>query len=310
MALRGGDPIHVGYGLASLLATDVSADDATWTLLRGLDASLVARERHFVERHHACSMKGMFRASCLVGAVLVGGVLAACSGGSEPTKSAPKAASNNNTGNGGSNNNSGSNGSDPGSQPPVDAPDVELQVMPFASYSGYDGTHSFKVPIAVYGAGTDLTLTASDPSAVNITKVKLTNPGNDQGTWFFAETKKAGSVTLTASSKGKTADTTLTVKSYDSSAYDAGKMRYMNGSDDGKDPACTKCHDAANGGIDHSPAAMASDQDPDVQAIITTGIVNEHPITAVVHKWSATSPELAGLVVYLRALEPNGFTPN
>jgi hypothetical protein len=248
----------------------------------------------------------------LVGPVLVAAALAACSGGAQPTTGPQKSASPaGNTNGGGNNNSSGNtNGSDPNAQPPVNAPDVELQVMPFASYSGYDGKHSFKVPVAVYGADSDLVLTASDPSAVAITKVKLTNPGNDQGTWFFAETKKAGTVTLTASSKGKTADTTLTVKSYDAATYDIGKMRYMNGSDDGKDPACTQCHDASNGGIDHSPATMASDQDPDVQAIITTGIVHEHPITKVVHKWTATSAELAGLVIYLRSLEPNGFTAN
>jgi hypothetical protein len=245
-----------------------------------------------------------------VAPLLVAAGLAACSGGAEPTKSATQGASNNGQA-GGSQNGSGNNaGSDPNAQPPVNAPDVELQVMPFASYSGYDGKHTFKVPVAVYGAGSDLTLSASDPSAVTITKVKLTTPGNDQGTWFFAETKKAGTITLTASSKGKTADTTLTVKSYDAAAYDLGKARYMNGSDDGKDPACTKCHDASSGGIDHSPAAMASNQDPAVQAIITTGIVGEHPITSVVHKWSATSTELSGLVVYLRSLEPNGFTTN
>ncbi len=238
--------------------------------------------------------------------------VAACSASAEPkttTKNTPNTGGQNGNG---SPNNSGQNpsNSDPGAQPPVNAPDVELQVMPFASYSGYDGKHSFKVPVAVYGAGSDLVLTSSDPAAVNITKMKLTTPGNDQGTWFFAETQKAGTITLTASSKGKTANTTLHVQSYDAAAYDLGKARYMNGSDDGKDPACTKCHDAQNGGIDHSPATMAGDQDPDVQAIITTGIVSEHPITSVVHKWTATGPELAGLVSYLRSLEPNGFTAN
>jgi hypothetical protein len=256
----------------------------------------------------------MIRAFKLVAPLAVAAVaasLAACSGGAEPASTTKTSQSTGQTGNGSQNNTSGSSGStDPGAQAPVDAPDVELQVMPFASYSGFDGTHSFKVPVAVYGAASDLTLAASDPSAVKLTKVKLTTPGNDQGSWYFAETLKAGTITLTATSKGKTADTTLTVKAYDVSSYNTGKARYMNGSDDGKDPACSSCHNTQNGGIDHSPAAMASDKDPDVTAIITTGIVNEHPITSVVHKWSATDPQLAGLVVYLRSLEPNGFTTN
>jgi hypothetical protein len=82
----------------------------------------------------------------------------------------------------------------------------------------------------------------------------------------------------------------------------------MQGSDDGSQPACTQCHDA-NGGIDHSPATMASSDDIAVQAIITTGVLNEHPITGVVHKWQASDTELTGLVTYLRALEPRGFAP-
>jgi hypothetical protein len=179
--------------------------------------------------------------------------------------------------------------------------------MPFASFSGYDGTHSFKVPVAVYGGGSDLAVTASDPSAVDITKVKLTNPGNDLGRWFFLETKKSGRITITASSSGQTVTTSLTIKSYDASSYDTGSMRYMNGSDDGTQPPCVQCHDA-NGGIDHSPATLASSDDLTVQAIITTGVLNEHPITSVKHKWQATDAELTGLVTYLRALEPRGFT--
>jgi hypothetical protein len=52
---------------------------------------------------------------------------------------------------------------------------------------------------------------------------------------------------------------------------------------------------------------MASSDDTAVETIITTGVVNEHPITSVVHKWQATPDELSGLVTYLRALDPRGF---
>ena len=187
----------------------------------------------------------------VVGPILVAGGVAACSGGAEPTKSTSKSAAN-----------SGNERWLEEQHREHERVGSEHAAAGECSGRGAAG-HAvcellgIRREALVQGAGRGVRRRygsrspASNPSAVKITKVKLTTPGDDQGTWFFAETKKAGTVTLTASSKGKTADATLTVKSYDAASYDTGKTRYMNGSDDGKDPACTQCHDASNGGIDH-----------------------------------------------------------
>lgn len=188
-----------------------------------------------------------------------------------------------------------------------------LTFMPEKSYSGFDGTHAFIVPVAVYDSDDDLKVTASDPSAVEIVPKKLTNPvrpdgTTDNGKYFFVTVKKAGTITLTASSGGKTAESTVTVAEYATDRWAAGEARYKNGS--GTEPACTECH--VNGqAIDHSPAALATATDEKIAVVITTGIstsgfpikINDEPG----HKWTVTDEERDGLVTYLRSLEPRGF---
>ncbi len=188
-----------------------------------------------------------------------------------------------------------------------------LTFMPERSYSGFDGTHDFVVPVAVYDSGDDLKVTASDPSAVEIVPKKLTNPvrpdgTTDNGKYFFVNVKKAGTVTLIASSNGKTAESTITVTEYSTARWAAGEARYKNGS--GGEPACTDCH--VNGeAIDHSPAALATATDEKIAVVITTGIsTSGFPIkidNEPGHKWTVTEEERDGLVTYLRSLEPRGF---
>lgn len=188
-----------------------------------------------------------------------------------------------------------------------------LTFMPEKSYSGIDGTHDFIVPVAVYDSGDDLKVTASDPSAVEITPKQLGNPVHadgttDNGKYFFVKVKKAGTITLTASSNGKTAESTITVAQYTPERWRAGETRYKNGG--GGDPPCTDCH--VNGqAIDHSPAALATATDEKIAVVITTGIstsgfpikINDEPG----HRWNVTDEERDGLVTYLRSLEPRGF---
>ena len=57
----------------------------------------------------------------------------------------------------------------------------ELLFRPDKLYSGTDGTHTFKVPIAVYDAADDLTVTASDGTGVTVTKTTLKNPVSQDG---------------------------------------------------------------------------------------------------------------------------------
>jgi hypothetical protein len=179
-------------------------------------------------------------------------------------------------------------------------------ILPDATYSGFDDMHQYRVPIAVYGT-TKPTLTASDPSMVSIQPTTLTNPMGDKGVWFMVTTLKAGTVTLTATTPdGQTVSSTMTITDYSLDRYAAGATRYSASMT--TDPPCVNCHGGANG-IDHSPSRMASATDAEVIGVIRTGILVEgSPITQVKHQWKVTDTEAAGLVAYLRALAPRGFT--
>jgi hypothetical protein len=203
------------------------------------------------------------------------------------------------------------------SQPSPESGLGELRFQPAMTYSGYDGTHTFIVPIAVYDAADDLEVTTTDPSAATVTPKKLRNPVNpdgivDNGKYFFVTVKRAGTIALRAKSSGETAEATIEVADYAPGRWETGETRYTNASAGG-DPPCTNCH--VNGqAIDHSPASMAGASDPKLMTVITTGISTAgFPITvdpsdpSKQHKWEATEDELDGLVTYLRGLEPRGF---
>ena len=73
------------------------------------------------------------------------------------------------------------------------APDSGLGVlrfMPETVYSGVDGVHAFVVPIAVYDASGDLTVTADDPSAATIAPATLDLAG-DSGKYFLVTLKSS-----------------------------------------------------------------------------------------------------------------------
>lgn len=195
------------------------------------------------------------------------------------------------------------------------AKDSGLGVLSFSppqAYSGFDGEHSFKVPIAVYDASDDLTVTATDPSAASIASVKLEKPLRNDGTYdngryFMVTIQKSGTITLIAQSQGRKVQATINVAAYTSDAWTAGEARYTNGGTNG-DPPCTMCHAGSNG-IDHSPAALAGATDAKIGAVITTGISTAgFPINATKgHRWTVTPDERDALITYLRGLEPRGF---
>jgi hypothetical protein len=193
------------------------------------------------------------------------------------------------------------------------SPDSGLGVLTFrpaTTYSGFDGTHSFKVPLAVYDADSDLVVTANSGALVEPKQlVTAVRDGiTDNGRYYFVTIARAGNVTLTATSKGRTTTATINVTTYASTRWAIGQTRYLNGS--GSDPPCADCH--VNGAaIDHSPAALATATDEKIEIVITTGISTANtPIDTGRpggHKWTVTESELDGLVTYLRALEPRGF---
>ncbi|HVH42201.1 MAG TPA: hypothetical protein VM925_07645 [Labilithrix sp.] len=195
-------------------------------------------------------------------------------------------------------------------------PEASLGVLAFRPeeiYSGFDGQHTFKAPIAVYDAADDLQVTV-DPSAATIARMTLENipPGqSDTGKYFFVTPKKAGSIELVATSRGASTTATLVVAAYGPTRWAAGKKRYETAGTNGE-PPCAQCH--TNGAaIDHSPAALAGVSDANIALVITSGISPAgYPITVdhpSEHRWTVTDDEREGLITYLRGLEPRGFGP-
>ncbi len=223
----------------------------------------------------------------------------------------------------GPNDDDGSSGSTPRAPDPKDAgydsqPSLDsglgvLSFSPEQAYSGFDGVHTYKVPVAVYDAADDLKVTATDPSSVAIAPVKLAQPTrpdgtHDNGRYFMITVKKAGTITLVAESQGKKAEASITAAQYTPSRWSGGEARYTSAGSNG-DPPCTQCH-AGSAGIDHSPASMASATDQALGTVITTGISTAgFPIKEDTkgHRWEVTDDERDGLVTYLRGLEPRGF---
>lgn len=203
------------------------------------------------------------------------------------------------------------------SAPPPSSALGKLRFMPSEVYSGNDGEHTFQIPIAVYDSDADLEVTTEDTAALEIKEAKLSKTSaGDSGKYFLITTKKAGTFTLAASSKGKTTTATVTVHSYELDSWKTGETRYKSGGDNG-DPACTRCH-AGGAAIDHSPATMASAKDGDLSTIIQSGLKpGPSPITGVScdgcsalakqHRWSVSDEERRGLIAYLRSLAPRGF---
>ncbi|MFO0674961.1 MAG: cytochrome c [Polyangiaceae bacterium] len=191
-----------------------------------------------------------------------------------------------------------------------DAPvgtDVPLQLYPPVAYTGFDGTHAFQVPVVVYGSATAL-VRASDPSAVDVVPATRTSANPGTGSYFLVTAKKAGEFRLTAyepSGGTNTASSQLVITPYAAGRWATGEQRYKNDASSGA--ACLSCH--APGKVDHSPARIAPVADDQVVTVITAGIlVSGNPITQVDHRWAVSDSEADGLVTYLRALAPNGYT--
>jgi len=192
-------------------------------------------------------------------------------------------------------------------QNPIVGIDPDLQIIPTAAYTGFDGTRTFRVPIAVYGAKAGLTVKVSDPSVLDVKAAKLVDAAGDDGQWYLLTAKKAGVVDVTATYNSKSVKSRVTVLGYEPSRYTIGEDRYKNGSGDvaNKGKPCVGCH-IGNGAPDHSPMTLSGTNDELAKTVITNGIKGGVPITKLDHKWEASSEELDGLVTYLRALDPRG----
>jgi hypothetical protein len=194
----------------------------------------------------------------------------------------------------------------------------QLLFRPNVVYSGFDGAHTFKVPLAVYDSDADLVVTPDDPSALTVAPATLKSPVSpdgvtDNGKYFMITAKRSGTYTLTATSKGRSTTASVTISDYTSTRWEDGNKRYNNGvATMTADRACANCH--VNGlAIDHSPAALATATDQEIGIIITTGVKPGPSVIKIPmqpgtqHKWTVDDVQKHGLVTYLRAIDPRGF---
>ncbi|MDB4944720.1 MAG: hypothetical protein JWP97_4254 [Labilithrix sp.] len=190
----------------------------------------------------------------------------------------------------------------------------ELLFRPGAVFTGSDGTHAFQVPVAVYDADADLTVTVADESLASVARTSLVNPTKDgvtdSGQYFLVSARKAGTVTLTATSRGRSTTATVTITAYDPSRYAVGEARYQ-AAGTGADRPCTSCH-AGDSAVDHSSAALGTASDQEIGVIITTGVKPGPSVIKIgdgttQHRWNVTDAQKDGLITYLRSLPPRGF---
>jgi hypothetical protein len=192
---------------------------------------------------------------------------------------------------------------------PLEPPDGDFDyVYPDISHTGFDGEHTFKVPLATNL--TDVTWSVEDPSIADVAPAATPEQFADFGeTWALVTTKKAGTTKIIATSGGKTVSSELIVEAYTAADVSAGEQRYNNPADSGAPQrnACVSCHGLANG-VDHSPLALAYFADDEIYSAVTTGAYPDgYELQGVNHAWNVTEAEGKGIVPYLRTLPLKGF---
>lgn len=173
------------------------------------------------------------------------------------------------------------------------------------SHSAFDGENTYQVPAMVEGLTAGITWTASDPALVDLA------PGAN-GTVLLT-TKAAGMVEVIATAGKRTGKTKLTITPHTPEEFRVGYERYTNGATAGKTGAgqpCAVCHGEM--GTVHSPQQTGGFTDEELRDIILLGDLPARTYEKYgkndewhqLHQWAADLTEVAGLVVYLRALPP------
>lgn len=199
-------------------------------------------------------------------------------------------------------------------------------------FSGYDGTNSYKIliDVVVYGelpasiTVTDEQLDALYESpeylkvaAVEAAKINFTADATlvstkiseeyDGGRVYELTTLKAGAGTAKASWGSTEIPLAIQVSAYTAAQVTAGRQRYETAVA-GATPsaACATCHRSATG-IDHSPYYMAQFTDAALLSTIEAGLnTDDNYKTKSPHKMTFATPAAkAGIVPYLRSLDPN-----
>jgi hypothetical protein len=191
-------------------------------------------------------------------------------------------------------------------------------------FSGYDGAHTYQIPATIENASVNgianVKWSASDKSYVDLAPA-------DDGVGVMVTTKKAGTVTLIATTDDAQGKVKLTIAAYTPDQWAAGMTRYTSGTvvmgRPGRDGppaggyvACTSCHgDGAKSlAIQHTPEQTGGFTDEQLRGIFLNGQLpdsDQNPLDinpmkfASFHKWqTASDDETNGLIAYLRSLTP------
>jgi hypothetical protein len=204
--------------------------------------------------------------------------------------------------------------------------DGSLQISFARMYSGYDGSHVFKIPARVSGASV-VKWSSSDSSYVDLDDLDPTAGSGG----VMITTKRAGTVQIIARSGHLAGSATLTITAYDSADCDAGDLRYnvTVGTDGGtgkdgpqaigdalpKRVACVACHgdEPKYLTVRHTPMQTGGWTDDELQQTFSDGFIPDGSVFATpfpretyqrVHQWSVTKQEKVGLVCYMRSITP------
>lgn len=211
-----------------------------------------------------------------------------------------------------------------------------LELVYPTSYSGYDGVHTFKVPMRVK-CNTTLPLTAWH--AIPATAVTIDADPDQVGGVMITIVEPVTDITIGAidGANGGLAPIKVTIGT--DAQWKLGEQRYNNGSDwtldvlnpmaPPPDTKCTVCHSAnSSSGFDvaHTPTQCARISDEAMAQIMTTGTkpadvefrvipetimfgtttLTNVELYQMFHLWNTTEDSLRGMILYLRSLTPAG----
>lgn len=199
-------------------------------------------------------------------------------------------------------------------------------------FTGFDGTNAFKVLVDLGVAGElpesielsdeqaeQLFTSADYETAVKAQVAKLSFEADaaslsvkmleeyTEGRVYELTTVKAGPTTA----KGKFGSTEIPlaveIAAYTAAQVTAGRNRYNTAvAGATPSPACATCHRSATG-VDHSPYYLSQFSDAAVLSTVETGLnTDDNYQTEAAHKMTfATAADKAGIIPYLRSLDPN-----
>jgi hypothetical protein len=210
-----------------------------------------------------------------------------------------------------------------------------LEIIYPASYSGFDGVHTFKVPMRVRCKPLPLSAWHAEPASAVTFDV---DPENANGVMVtIVEGVQNVTIGVIDGTSGGTAPLTVTVGTPEQWAL--GETRYNTGSDwmlnivapmaPPPDTKCTVCHsENSSSGFDiqHTPTQASRISDMALTQIMTTGTkpkevdfrvlpptitfagttYTDAELYMMFHLWEATPDQLTGMILYLRSLTPTG----